>query len=1043
MSSFYESDFERALLYFLQTQLGYSTLHGADIPRLNDDYRQVVLVDRLRTTIERINPSLPAAAIEAAFSNLVELPQDQLILQNKRLHRFLQEGMAVSYVHEGEQKHEHVRLLDENKLTNNDFLAVNQWVVRGYDAQGHEVTRRPDVLIFVNGLPLVVIELKSPSDERIDPLEAYHQIQGYKEVIPQLFAYNAFCICSDMAVTKSGTISASADRFMEWKSAQGDASRLPSRAWEVHMEGLLSHARLLDVVKNFICFSEDVKILPAYHQYFAVRRALESTVQAHGTDGRAGVFWHTQGSGKSLSMVFYARQLMRSAALSNPTLVVVTDRNDLDGQLFRQFAKCGDFLCADPMQAESREHLGELLRGRRAGGIIFTTIQKFDWSSELSEDEHCLSTRRNVIVMADEAHRSQYGFRERVTEDGHRVVGAARRLRLALPHATLIGFTGTPISEKDRSTRSVFGDYVDVYDMTQAVEDGATRPVYYESRVMQLRLDEPTLQRLDALYHEAAAEGEISELDLQRSKQELGNLEAILGADETIESLCADIVAHYEDGRQYEQSGKAMIVAYSREIAMKMRARLLALRPDWASPTDDPQGGKLAVVMSSGKNDSPEWKSIIGGDAQRAALATRFKDEDVSSPCPLKVVIVVDMWLTGFDVPSLSTMYVYKPMQGHNLMQAIARVNRVYRDKEAGLVVDYIGIARALKEAMHDYTARDQLSYGEMNVEQVALKRVREALESCAHAFHGFDYRDFLSADGSDEGAYLRSQLIRDGVDYMLEQSQEASRKIPFLEASHVLARFGGLCASFLEESERGCMAYFIAVRTCLVRMEQKGGSSAAALQRLNVTISQMLRQSIKSEGVQNLFEGSGDVVNLFDPAYLQKLAGMKHKNIAVLLLEELLKDKLREYQRTNYLRAEEMSKRLKDAMKSYYQGHITSEEILNQLLGLAHEQMEQSKEGEDIGLSQEELGFYDILTRPLDKLSDDEREDMILLTRELVETLHRNRTIDWHFKEDAQAKMRRAIKRLLNRYGYPPNKRAGALADVMRQCEGALLMHD
>ena len=651
---FTEAHFENAILELFREQLGYDYVYGPEVER---DYSEPLYIEQLRASLQELNPLLPAEAIEEAMVRIRTFEGGSLVQRNEQFTDWMQNGVEVNYFDGKEQCAARVELIDYDTPLRNRFTVANQWTVE------ERSVRRADIIVFVNGLPLVVVELKSPSREDTDVSEAYAQLRNYMQEIPSLFVYNAFCVMSDHASSKAGTITAGEDRFMEWKTADGMNEDSRCANFDVLFQGMFEKTRFIEILRNFICFSKDekesVKILAAYHQFFAVRKAVASAVEATETDGRGGVFWHTQGSGKSLSMVFFAKLLQQT--LSLPTIVVLTDRNDLDNQLYRQFARCAKFLRQTPVQADSRAHLKELLAGRQANGIFFSTMQKFE------ESEQPLSERRNIIVMADEAHRSQYGLEEKIdAKTGKIKIGAARLVRNALPNATFIGFTGTPISQKDRSTREVFGDYIDVYDMTQAVADGATRPVYYESRVINLKLDEATLRRIDDEYDILAEEAE--EYAIEKSKRELGRIDSILGADETVASLCDDIVKHYEEFRQYEQTGKAMIVAYSRAIAMKIYRRILEMRPAWSE--------KLAVVMTSGNKDPEDWRAVIGNDARKKELEKEFKDNDG----PLKIAIVVDMWLTGFDVPSLATMYVYKPMSGHNLMQALARVNRVFGD---------------------------------------------------------------------------------------------------------------------------------------------------------------------------------------------------------------------------------------------------------------------------------------------------------------------------------------------------------------------------
>ena len=771
---------------------------------------------------------------------------------------------------------------------------------------------------------------------------------------------------------------------------------------------MFNKERFLDIIKNFICFSDDKKILSAYHQYFAVRKAAASTASATETDGKGGVFWHTQGSGKSLSMVFYAKLLQD--ALKSPTIVVLTDRNDLDNQLYEQFAKCSDFLRQNPQQAESRAHLKELLAGRQAHGIIFTTMQKFEESSE------ALSDRRNIVVMADEAHRGQYGLEEKVEVDGKIKIGAARIIRDSLPNATYIGFTGTPISSKDRSTIEVFGDYIDIYDMTQAVEDGATCPVYYESRVIHLKLDEDLLRLIDAEYDILAQNSE--ETAIYKSKKELGRMESLLGAEQTLDALCEDIIKHYDDSRQHELTGKAMIVAYSRLIAMSIYDKLLKMRPDW---TD-----KIGVVMTEGNNDPEEWRSVIGNKRRRDDLAVKFKNDDD----PMKIAIVVDMWLTGFDVPSLATMYVYKPMAGHNLMQAIARVNRVYKDKTGGLVVDYVGIASALKQAMNEYTNRDKNNYGDTDIVKTALPKFIEKLEVCRDLLHGFDYSEFMNEAATD---LSRAIAISGGANFLSGKDNEKQREA-FIKEAILLRQALSLCRSLLSPEQRFESAYFDAVRTLLTRITGEG--KHLSLKEINNHINELLKASIKSEGVINLFSDIEKDFSLFDPNFLEEISKMKERNIALEILKKLLAEQVKLYRRTNLVKSEKFSEMLSRTMRAYLNGMISNEEVIAELMKMAKDMSDAHAEGDALGLSNEELAFYDALTRP-EAIKDIYANDVLIeMTRELTETLRKNRTIDWQKKESARAGMRRMVKKLLKKYKYPPEGIEDAIATVIGQCE-------
>ena len=787
MSGFYtEADYENSIIELFQN-MGYRHVYGPDIER---DFYSPLYEDELTAALYRINPLMPEEAINDALFKLTNFENAELVQKNAVFMDYIQHGVEVRYFVDNEERSGLVYVVDYKNPENNSFIVANQWTYI------ENSNKRPDVLLFLNGLPVVLMELKSPSRQETDASEAYAQIRNYMHEIPSMFIYNCICVMSDHLTSKAGTITSGEDRFMEWKTKDGNKENTQYAQFDTFFEGMFEKERLLDIIKNFICFSNEglkqYKILAAYHQYFAVKKAVVSTKRATETDGKGGVFWHTQGSGKSLSMVFYAHLLQE--ALDSPTVVVLTDRNDLDNQLYGQFAKCKDFLRQEPMHAESREHLKSLLDGRQANGIIFTTMQKFEESHEP------LSERKNIVVMADEAHRGQYGLKEKVdAKTGKIKVGTARIIRNSLPNATYIGFTGTPISMKDRSTREVFGDYIDVYDMTQAVEDGATRPVYYESRVIKLKLDEETLKLIDAEYDIMANNADPDVI--QKSKRKLGQMEAILGNEQTIDSLVDDILDHYENYRANLLTGKAMIVAYSRSIAMKIYKRILKLRPSW--------GEKVAVVMTESNKDPEEWREIIGNKRQKEELAKKFKDNN----SPLKIAIVVDMWLTGFDVPSLATMYVYKPMKGHNLMQAIARVNRVFADKEGGLVVDYVGIAGALKEAMNDYTVRDKKNYGDTDVAKVACPKFLEKLSICRDAFHGYDYSKFTT--GTD---LERSKAISGAVNFIVAVDKERERE-DFLKEALMLRQALSLCASLVEEPLRIEAAFFESVRVLILSL--------------------------------------------------------------------------------------------------------------------------------------------------------------------------------------------------------------------------------
>lgn len=1012
MSGFIEADYENSIVELFE-EMGYQHAYGPDIER---DYKSPLYDDVLIESLGRLNPKLPQSAINDAVYKLENFENDTLVQKNTEFMNYLQNGIEVSYHEKGETKSDIVYLVDYGNPDNNSFIVANQWTFI------ENSNKRPDVLIFLNGLPVVLVELKSPSREETDASEAYLQIKNYMKEIPSMFIYNAICVMSDMSVSKAGTITSGEDRFMEWKTKDGDYENTQYAQFDTFFEGMFQRERLLDILKNFICFSnegiESFKILAGYHQYFAVRKAIESTAKAtaEGGDGKGGVFWHTQGSGKSLSMVFYAHLLQQ--ALDSPTIVVITDRNDLDDQLFSQFAKCKDFLRQQPVHAKSREHLMSWLAERNANGIIFTTMQKFE------ESATALSERRNIVVMADEAHRSQYGLAEKIklvtNEEGEqeakRVIGTARIIRDCLPNATFIGFTGTPVSSKDHNTRAVFGDYIDVYDMTQAVEDGATRPVYYESRVVKLQLDEATIKLIDDEYELMAQDAD--EEVIQKSKQMLGKMEAVLGNPQTIDSLVDDILNHYENNRAHILTGKAMIVAYSRKIAMEIYNRILALRPNW---TD-----KVAVVMTESNKDPEEWRDVIGNKRHKEELAKKFKDND----SPLKIAIVVDMWLTGFDVPSLSTMYVYKPMSGHNLMQAIARVNRVFKDKEGGLVIDYVGIASALKQAMSDYTARDRKNYGDTDISKAAYPKFWEKLEVCRSLLHGYSFTAFMNGSDLD-----RAKIITGAVNYIAAPDKEKTLK-DFLKESYMLHQALSLCSSLATEAERTEAAFFEAVRVMANRILVDGGKSKISLQEMNERINALLKQSIKSDGVINLFEEVKEEFSLFDPKFLDEVAKMKHKNLAVELLKKLIAEQVAIYKKSNVVKSQKFSDMIQKVMNAYLNGMLTNQQVIDELLKIAQEIKNSKDAGNVLGLSEEEMAFYDALTKPEAIKDFYENEELIALTHELTETLRNNKSIDWQKRNDARARMRMLVKRLLKKYKYPPEGMDDALETVMTQCE-------
>ncbi|MDU4573215.1 type I restriction endonuclease subunit R [Veillonella sp.] len=1011
LNFFREEDYENSLIELFQNDLEYEYVYGPDIER---DFYSPFYEERLIESLYRLNHSATDDAIQDALFKLKNFENGELVQKNAVFMDYLQNGIPVRYFVDGEERSSIIYLVDYKNPENNSFVVANQWTFI------ENSNKRPDLILFLNGLPIVLMELKSPSREETDSSEAYRQLRNYMQEIPSMFIYNAICVMSDQLISKAGTITSGEDRFMEWKTKDGNYENTQYAQFDTFFEGIFQKERLIDIIKNFICISNEginsYKILAGYHQYFAVKKAIESTKHATVTDGKGGVFWHTQGSGKSLSMVFYAHLLQE--ALDSPTIVVLTDRNDLDDQLYSQFVKCKAFLRQEPLQAESRKNLKTLLAGRQANGIIFTTMQKFE------ESDEPLSERHNIIVMADEAHRGQYGLAEKIkitkNESGEevakRVIGTARLIRNTLPNATYIGFTGTPISSKDRSTREVFGDYIDIYDMTQSVEDGATRPVYYESRVIRLNLDQATLRLIDAEYDLMSLNAD-SEV-IEKSKHELGQMEAILGNDNTLDSLVHDILDHYENNREYLLTGKAMIVAYSRSIAMKIYKRILELRPNWEE--------KVAVVMTSGNNDPEEWRQIIGNKHHKNELAKKFKDNN----SPLKIAIVVDMWLTGFDVPSLATMYIYKPMTGHNLMQAIARVNRVFRDKEGGLIVDYVGIATALKQAMNDYTSRDKKNYGDTDVSMVAYPKFLEKLSICRDIFHGYDYSKFKS--GTD---LERAKTISGAVNFIMDKERVEDKEV-FVKESLMLHQALSLCSSLVNEDDRFEAAFFEAVRVLVLRLTNTGVGKKISLPEMNARINELLKHSIKSDGVINLFSDIKEEFSLFDPKFLQDVANMKEKNLAIELLKRLISNQVSVYRRTNVVKSEKFSEIMQRSLNAYLNGMLTNEEVIAEMLKLAKQIAADRQEGEKLGLTADELAFYDALVKPQAIKDFYENEELISITKELAETLRKNRTIDWQKRESARAKMRMIIKKLLKKHKYPPEGMDDAVQTVITQCE-------
>lgn len=1026
MSEIYlENGFEKLFIEYIKG-LGYSYVPHQEIVR--DSMKSVLASEILESSLININPNLSRQAIDLAIHKIKNIDAGLLVDRNEIFFEYLQNGIEVSLYEDNKMKIERVYLIDYENIDNNNFLVTNQLTIIGKD------TKRPDVLIYVNGFPLVVIELKSMSRESADISSAYRQIKNYQYDIQELFVYNAFNIVSDFTTTKIGTITAGESWYKEWKSIDGSYKLTKHVDYKVLLEGVLNKKRFLDIIKNFIFFEKKEdrtnKILAQYHQYFAIHKATDSTINGmESGDGRGGVFWHTQGSGKSLSMVFYVQYMIRT--LEDPTFVILTDRNDLDKQLFEQFSRAKNFLRQTPLRAESRKNLGELLKGHaKSNGIIFSTMQKF------AESDEALSSRKNIIVMADEAHRSQYGLREKISNDGKVQSGMARLVRISFPNATYIGFTGTPLTSNDKDTQEVFGKYIDIYDMSQAVADGATKPVLYENRVINLGLRDDILKEIDKKYDELS--NNASELDIEASKRELSRLEQIIGSKEAIDTLVKDIINHYENNRENLLTGKAMIVAYDRKIAVKIYKKILEIRPNW--------NDKVHVVVTANNNDPEEWKDIIGAKSDKEELAKRFKDNND----PFKIAIVVDMWLTGFDVPSLATMYVYKPMKGHNLMQAIARVNRVFEDKEGGLVVDYIGIARALKEAMSDYTKADQESIDNANIRDSAYPMFKEKLEVCRNEFfYGFNYSKIFSEN--IENTELAS-LISDGLDYVLtyfsEEKQNEFKKEAFaLKQSHTL------CSSITTKQEQREAAFFEAIRISINRITSDGRLNK---DEINRQIGNLLEQSIHSDGVINLFQDFGKGFSLFDPNFLEKIKNMEQKNLSIELLNKLIKDEIKVSTRSDIIKGKEFSERLKEIMQRYRESMLDNAERLDKFVGIASEEksdykigmvrralvdlakdiVKSQKENENLGLSKEELAFYHAISKPENISNFYTDKELIDFTHDLAKTISNEMTSDWMMRESGRANMRRKVKRLLAKYKYPKDDRNKIIELIVEQAE-------
>lgn len=1021
---FTEAELEETALEWLE-EVGYSTVSGSKFEPEQElssrsSYSDVILVDHLRNALVNVNPSLTIEVIDDAIRQISTLSHPDLMTMNRSFHQFITDGIDVETREGTRNTTKKVWLFDFDHPENNEFLAVNQFVIR----EG-ETEKRPDVILFVNGLPLVVLELKNATNENVGTSDAYNQLQTYKSSISNLFKFNEMMIISDGFNAKAGTISSNEERFMVWRTIDGkNETNTSNTQLEVMIKGMLKPEVLLDLIRHFILFKDDgkqtIKILAAYHQYHAVNRAVDETVRASATDGdqKIGVVWHTQGSGKSLSMVFYSGKLIQR--LNNPTIVVLTDRNDLDDQLFLTFSQSSELLRQTPKQAENRDDLKQLL-SVQAGGIVFTTMQKF--SADEGTTMSTLTDRRNVIVMADEAHRSQYGFSGKLSQQGNEdfvmKYGYAKYLRDALPNASYIGFTGTPIASTDKSTRAVFGNYVDVYDMTQAVQDGSTVKIFYESRIIPLEL--PQGLSLDDQVSEIMEDQE--EYVVSKSKSKWTRLEAVSGSQSRLETLARDFVNHFET-RQEASFGKSMIVSMSRRIAIDLYKEIVKLRPEWHSDDDDK--GKIKIVMTGSSSDPESWQPFIGNKARREKLANRMKDNDD----PLQIVIVRDMWLTGFDVPAMNTMYIDKPMRGHNLMQAIARVNRVFKDKEGGLIVDYIGIADSLKEALQEYTPSDQEQAGVDVAEAVNV--MMEKYDLITELLYGVDYDDFNS-----EKASVKMKTLNNTMDYVLGLGKVETKRYKDLVTE--ISKAYALCATEEEAQEINAeIAFFKAVKVALMKLDITG--TKPTQQQVDEQLKQLISKSVVAEKeVVDIYASLGlekPDLSILSDEFLAEVRALPQKNVAVTLLDRLLRGKVKSIQRTNLMQSKKFSEMLDASINKYNKRTIETSKVIEELIDMAKEMNDAMKRGEDLGLSKDEIAFYDALAdheTAKEVLGDDELK---AIAHELTKTIKENMSVDWNVKDSTRAQMRVAVRRLLKKYGYPPDLQKMAVERIVEQAE-------
>lgn len=1014
--------------------LGYSIEREEDIgpdghrPE-RESHDEVVLKKRFEDTVARLNPGLPLEARQDAVRRVMQSELPSLLEENRRLHKLMTEGVDVEYyADDGTLTAGKVALIDFEHPEQNDWLVVSQFVV--INGQNN---RRPDVVVFVNGLPLGVIELKAPGSAGAHLLGAFNQLQTYKKQIPALFSTNALLVTSDGIAARVGSLSADLERFMPWRTTDGtDVAPKGAPELSTLIEGVFEHRRLLNLLCHFTVFGETgsglAKIIAGYHQFHAVRHAVNSTVTASSPQGnqRVGVIWHTQGSGKSLLMAFYAGQLVKHPAMANPTLVVLTDRNDLDDQLFSTFSMCRDLIRQTPVQAESREDLQKVL-SRASGGVIFTTLQKF---GEIAEP---LTTRRNVVVIADEAHRSQYGFKAKVdAKTGVISYGFAKYMRDALPNASFIGFTGTPIEADDVNTPAVFGNYIDVYDISRAVEDGATVPIYYESRLARIELDETEMPKVDAEVDDLTDED--SDADQERLKKKWSTVEALVGSDKRLALVAKDMVVHFEN-RVAALDGKAMVVCMSRRICIKLYDEIVKLKPDWHSADDN--AGAVKIVMTGAASDPQEWQQHIGNKVRRDLLAKRARDPKD----PLKLVIVRDMWLTGFDAPCMHTMYVDKPMQGHGLMQAIARVNRVFRDKPAGLIVDYIGIAQSLKSALQQYSKNDQENTGVDEAQAVAV--MIEKYEVVRDMYHGFDFASAMSGTPQE-----RLAMMAGAIEWILDLQQRlaaqentkdgkknAHRR--YQDAVLALSKAFALASASDEAREiREKVGFFQAIRAALVKSSTGSGVTQ---QERELAIQQIVSRAVVSTEIVDILAAAGiksPDISILSDEFLAEVQQMERKNLALEALRKLINDGIRSRSKANVVQTKAFSERLEDAVARYHANAITTAEVLQELIQLAKDIRAARQRGEESGLSDEEIAFYDALAEnesAVQMMGDDKLK---LIAHELLMSLRENISVDWAHRDSARARMRVLVKRILRKYGYPPDLQDTAVQTVLQQAE-------